>query len=962
VSLRGAVGARFARAALLLLAGGAVAACAALSLDAAPGDAYRSRFQGLPDRTWIGPEFWANRVQDWRIARGRAECVEGGEAASLRTLHLLTHRVIVAPLDRAGEPRPVREGSFRATVRLGAVEPDLPRGAEAWAGFLFGAGGEGVDHRLTAQVHGVPAEDGGLLAVVDGLGRVALRDMSQSTGRDGLWSLQMNATDVDVPVLTGVQLAGEGYGAGGPRPVDLELIAGRYDGRTFVTLKARAALDGALLSTASVGDLEAMALEGGLALVSHRGPRGGNQGFWFEDFALAGDLVAAAPERAFGPVLAVQYTLDETQPRGGALLSLTAQMPPLGLRDTRTATLEVQRGGSFEVVATAQLYEDSETFSFRVPGFDVRRNARYRVVYELVTEVNRTIRTEYEGLLRAAPDDGELVVADVGCVKHYTGGLRWNERGLWFPHTEIVDEVLAHDPDLVYFSGDQLYEGDISAPVRQPHAKAMGDYLTRWYRWCWSFRELCRDRPCITVADDHDVYHGNIWGNGGVRGPERVTGPDGKEETLTAQDRGGYTMSPRFVNAVHRTQVSHLPPAYRPEPIGPGISVYYTDVTFGGVSFAVLADRMFKSAPAVMLPEGRVRNGWFRNTEFDPREADVPGAELLGAHQLGFLEDWAADWSGGVWAKVALSETPFANIATLPADGDEGDLSTTPLFPPDVFVEGERMAADCDSGGWPQSGRNAALRAFRRAGAVHLAGDQHLASSVRYGIEEFDDGGYCLTAPAVANTWPRRWFPPASARVGRTAESGGSVEARTTGRFRDGFGNRMTVLAVANPRQSGVEPARLHDYAPGYGVLRLSRSTRYGVLEAWPRFVDPSVSGARPYPGWPVSFALDEGDGRRAVGYLPELSLGLEWVVQVERESSAGATAQRPAEVLYTRRVPGPTFEPPVFEVGARYTVRVDPSGPRTGEPWAREWRGVVAGAGRLVAIEPGAGEVPGRE
>jgi alkaline phosphatase D len=54
--------------------------------------------------------------------------------------------------------------------------------------------------------------------------------------------------------------------------------------------------------------------------------------------------------------------------------------------------------------------------------------------------------------------------------------------------------------------------------------------------------------------------------------------------------------------------------------------------------------------------------------------------------------------------------------------------------------------------------------------------------------------------------------------------------------------------AVANPRVSGVEPARLHDLAPGYGIVRVAADGAL-VLEAWPRAEDPAVG--RPFAGWP---------------------------------------------------------------------------------------------------------------
>jgi hypothetical protein len=47
------------------------------------------------ERPWIGPEFWSNPLQDWRLRNGRIECfVSGGD----RNAFLLTHDVT----DQAG--------------------------------------------------------------------------------------------------------------------------------------------------------------------------------------------------------------------------------------------------------------------------------------------------------------------------------------------------------------------------------------------------------------------------------------------------------------------------------------------------------------------------------------------------------------------------------------------------------------------------------------------------------------------------------------------------------------------------------------------------------------------------------------------------------------------------------------------------------------------------------------------
>jgi hypothetical protein len=381
-------------------------------------------------------------------------------------------------------------------------------------------------------------------------------------------------------------------------------------------------------------------------------------------------------------------------------------------------------------------------------------------------------------------------------------------------------------------------------------------------------------------------------------------------------------MDPLFVNAVHRTQVSHLPDPFDPTPIDQDISVYYTDLTYAGVSFAVLADRMWKSGPTDLVPAGRVVNGWPQNPDFDPvTQADVEGAVLLGERQLAFLDQWGADWSGGTWMKVVLSQTLFSNLATIPEDATSGAvIPGLANPPPGEYPEGYKKAADFDSNGWPQTGRNRALRLMRKAFALHVAGDQHLGSTIHYGVDDWEDAGYGYVVPSIANIWPRRWWPP------EDGENRAPDSPRYTGRHRDGFGNRMTVYAVANPVDSGQEPAALYDRVPGYGIVRLDRETRAVTIEAWPRWVDPAAPGAAQYLGCPVTLDQEDNYGRRPAGYLPTLDVRglIDPVVEVTDE----ATGER----LYTLRINGTRYRPPVFDAAHPYTVSV-------GEPGTAQMR-----------------------
>jgi len=414
-----------------------------------------------------------------------------------------------------------------------------------------------------------------------------------------------------------------------------------------------------------------------------------------------------------------------------------------------------------------------------------------------------------------------------------------------------------------------------------------------------------RDRPTVAIPDDHDVYHGNIWGAGGIATPPDLTG-------ARAQDEGGYKMFPEWVNMVQRTQTSHLPDPFDPTPVHQDITTYYCAMNYAGISFAVLEDRKFKSAPRPLLPQADVRNGWPQNEHFDAaRDGDVKGAVLLGDRQLRFLRQWASDWSDNTWMKVVLSQTIFANLATLP-NGTRSDavVPTLKIFQHGEYPQDDLPVQDMDSNGWPQTGRNRALEEMRKGFAFHLAGDQHLGSTIQYGIDDWGDAAYAFCVPAVSNVWPRRWFPavPGKDRQPNTPEY--------TGNFKDRFGNRITVHAVSNPYFTGLKPSRLYDRATGYGIVRIHQKDRTFICEAWPRWVDPTKSDAQPYPDWPVTFHQMDNYGRKPVAFLPTIQVnGMDDpVIQILNETAT--------EIIYTLRIQGNMFRPPVFKEG-EYTIRI---------------------------------------
>jgi alkaline phosphatase D len=832
--------------------------------------------QGV-ERAWVGPEYHANRLQDWRIHDGRLECIEASEDRPMRTVHLLT-----ATLDNS--PR-----QFQVSVQLGPLEPSGEANTQSWAGLLLGIGGAHVDYRLSALTHHKPAEDGGILVAVSPAGQIVFRD--NAVGPDG--TPRGPLREGDLPEIETHQQEPGVRGTEAARSLTLSVAGAPTDDGYRIT--AQTSQGEREVCRAYVDLPDGKRLDGNLALVSHRSPTGGKLGYWFRDWVVRGDRVVDHPERAFGPVLCAQHTLSD------GVLKVTAQMGPLGKQDTQTARLEVRdAGGAWRKAAESKLIYHSYTFPFRVEDWDATRDTPYRVVYDLKVGPDDTKTCYYEGTIRKEPRDrNEIVIAALGDQRIYVGTpLRWNSSAIWFPHNELVAAVRHHKPDVLFFAGDQVYEGDLAGAVWRPLDKAMLDYLDKWYRWCWAFADLARDIPCVCNPDDHDIYQGNFWGDGG-----HATDDCGK---------GGYYMPAEFVNMVERTQTSHLPDPYDPTPIDQGIGVHYASMDYGGVSFAILEDRKWKSPPSVLPKEAAERDGWINSPDFDARaHAEEVGAKLLGERQLEFLRDWAADWGDGVWMKVVLSHTVLANLATIPEqDENDGRAVGLPVRPAGELVPGQKLGCDTDSNGWPAPGRDKALREFRRALALHICGDQHLGSVVHHGIDAWEDAVYAFCLPAIGNIWPRRWYPP---MPGENHQPG---DPPYTGRYRDGFGNRLTVHAVANPLISGHEPADLYDRATGYGIVRLNRKTRRITIECWPRWVDPSQPRAEQYLGWPISFHQLDNGLAHPDAYLPTLRVkGLDDpVVQVIDEANR--------EVVYTLRASGSSFRPPVREAGV-YTVKV---------------------------------------
>ena len=231
---------------------------------------------------------------------------------------------------------------------------------------------------------------------------------------------------------------------------------------------------------------------------------------------------------------------------------------------------------------------------------------------------------------------------------------------------------------------------------------------------------------------------------------------------------------------------------------------------------------------------------------------DKPGLKLLGDRQLKFLRTWGADWKGAD-LKMVLSQTIFCNLANYHGGGQ------TFIF------------ADLDSNGWPQTGRRRAVEEIRRGYALHLAGDQHLASIVHHGTDDWNDAGYSFCVPSIAAGYPRSWRPDDE---GRKVQNRGA--GPNTGEYTDGFQNKITVWAIANPEKKNRKGRlqTLHDKASGYGIVRMDPEKGTYTMECWRLLFDANQPKKDDqFPGWPKTVHYTENYGRKATAHLPTLEI-----------------------------------------------------------------------------------------
>jgi len=748
---------------------------AALAADGPPDAEPVDRWSNTHDRVWLGEPFWANPMEDWRIVDGAAECQStGGD----RNIHLLTHQLV--------NP----QGSFTMAVRVGQVEV---RRRDGGVGFRVGVRSDLNEYRSNCFAKG--GMDAGLV--------------------DGQLLLGEKTHKLDRPAnLQDVRL----------------VLSGRPEGDRYALTLTATSPDATEILGVATQTFPRDAVLGNVALVNNYDAKiknGAGARYRFRAWSVTGDAFEVTPSRAFGPLLWSMYTLSDSRGEDGFVLKLSALTGPLGEADNKSVELHVQKNDQWEAVGQARLDPDAWVATFRIANWDEKTATPYKLVYRQRHRDGDESVSDWTGTIKANPAGQPLRLAALTCQNDYA-----------FPYEPVANNLVKLDPDMLYFSGDQIYENHGGyGIIRDPAGPAILNYLRKFYQFGWAFREALRNRPTVCLPDDHDVFQGNIWGEGGAK----MQGLD-----AGASSKGGYREPARMVNVVHRTCVSHHPDYFDPTPCKQDISVYFGDLVYGDVSFAIIGDRQWKSGPE-RVDTGSGRADHVLDPDFDCAKLDQPGLVLLGERQEAFLRHWAEDWRGHA-LKVLLSQTVFAGVATHHG-GYNGYLK-----------------ADLDCGGWPQTARNNAVRIIRQSRALHINGDQHLATLSQYGVDRQRDSNWSFCTPAIGAGYPRWWRPD---EVGIPHEHRPGHGLPNTGEFLDGLGNKVYVYAVGNPEVASKRNRyeRAHEKGSGFGLVSIDTKAKTYHIEAFRFLVDPTDGKAsNQFPGWPVTIHQAENIGENVLG------------------------------------------------------------------------------------------------
>ncbi len=760
----------------------------------------------IPNQPWLAYNFWQNSLNDWKIDSNRV--IGRPFFSNNRTAHITSHSITNSDSTLA----------IGFDVKLFDV---VKRDSTAEFGVLIGAGSPDLSNKTNNLVFKTTSPGPCHFFGIKTNGELILKDFNSDTI---IISLGIDSAKKENILKA---LYNEGVNIRLVYNMTQKLFSSTTNDLTSLSLTAnKTTYNKTALKTPAL-----KAPKGNIALrYTSNTPYENNVSF--DNLRITGDgyTFNESHEGLIDPILSSFYTCTQDS------LFFTAQLMPFVPDTTELFSLTIWP--NYKSTYTYIGVFDTTTYQLRfrakIPeGFK-------KFDYILKYRGNQSdIWTSKTGIIKVKPNRKKPRIMALNCngFSFYTNHLI-DYKNLLYPYRQIQKGFEKFKPDVVTFLGDQIYESRPQAPITAKGYKEL-DYLYKWSIWCYTFRDITKNQPTIILTDDHDVFQGNLWGNGGKKiedQPNAIPAYYGANNYDTwFQDHGGYIWGTDFANMVLSSQTSHLP--FPKDPVlENGLINYYTDYKYGKLNFAILEDKKFKSPPSENNFE--IYNGFGISDSLKPEDFDQSTFKLLGDKQLSFLSAWSDSLKGKKEPKIILTQSAYVSLTTVPSD-----YSPTKNNPAKRDSSAQELSADMDTNGWPKAGRDRALNCLNQNNILIISGDQHLGAVVEV-YDSIKKPYTFFSVPAIANTWPRMWWPHDS-----------NNKKHPLGEYEDAFGNQLNVKAVANPVINAPYPSEFNYKSPGFGIIDFNKKGTKAKLKAYPLYFDSKKKPIQ-FNGWPLNIKI----------------------------------------------------------------------------------------------------------
>lgn len=429
-------------------------------------------------RNQISENFWANRLQDWQLNKGRIECIN--TSLPLRTLHLLPYTISSD------------SGTVKISMKIGSIKKNDSLTKHDYAGLILGAGALTDDFRKRAFIHQTHTKSGGIIAAVNGMGKLIFID-----NETGEFLNLAAAEEIKTPIFStqGLYMQIKLYPEGETYSLNFSIVKETEE---------------EVLSHAKVMNIPKEKIEGNIAFVVNSPQNNCKSGIWFQDFKLSGTKLNYNENSKISPIIGAFYNYFNKQ------VHLKAQLMPPGFNSDNKVRLEISEYEKDEWKQIAEQEIDSVSytadFSFKLKKHNTIYN--YRLIYSEKDDKGKTKEFFYEGLIKNKQKN-TLKLTVIKNTSRMLPTTSWvtkpnNKNRFSLPDSTLSEMLINDKSDFYMFQGELI---DKSGFIENSGSKLLQNlklnYLYELYKWHLSFSEITKNHSCLLLLKDDFLENRN---------------------------------------------------------------------------------------------------------------------------------------------------------------------------------------------------------------------------------------------------------------------------------------------------------------------------------------------------------------------------------------------------------------------------------------------------------------------